>query len=117
MEKEKKVLLMTEEYWMSSQLSIARFYGGININGCEYVIVNKDGLDLFECSKLAEKEGREKAIEPGEPADLIPKTLVKAYKKLGRDEFIKRVEAGATEKELIESTKNRRKKNGKTEKQ
>lgn len=54
---------MTEEYWASSPFSIARYYGGISIGGVEYIIVNKEGKDIFECSEEAEKAGREKAIE------------------------------------------------------
>ena len=91
---------MTEEYWMNSQFSVARYYGGINISGHEYIIVNKEGKDIFECSRIAEKEGRDKAIEAGEPADLILATLQKAYKKLGRDRIIELIKEGKTEKEI-----------------
>lgn len=81
-------ILITEEYWANSQLSVARYYGGIRFNGVEYIIVNKEGKDVLECSYEAHKTGREKAIEPGEPADLIMKDFQKLYKKLGRDKFI-----------------------------
>lgn len=64
-------LLMTEEFWANSHLSVARYFGGITFEGRQYIIVDKLGRDLFECSAIADKEGREKAIEPGEPADLI----------------------------------------------
>lgn len=88
-------ILMEEEYWRSSQFSIARFYGRINVKiggeTIEYVIVNKDGKDIFECSAEAEKAGREKAIEPGEPADLVDKRYVPAYRKMGREAFIKMI--------------------------
>lgn len=40
-------ICMTEEYWANSQLSIARYYGRIKAGGHEYVIVNKDGMDVF----------------------------------------------------------------------
>lgn len=93
-------LLMTEEYWMNSQLSIARFYGGMELDGRKYIIVDKLGRDLWECGKIAEKEGRDKAIEAGEPADLILATLQKAYRKLGRDRIIELIKEGKTEKEL-----------------
>lgn len=79
---------MTEEYWANSQFSIARYYGGIKFNGHEYVIVNKDGKDIFECSDEAEKEGREKAIEPGEPCDLCRRDFVPLYRRLGRNAFL-----------------------------
>ena len=89
-------ILMEEEYWRSSQFSIARFYGRINVKiGGEtinYVIVNKEGKDIFECSLEAQKAGRDKAIEPGEPADLVDKRYVPAYRKMGREAFIKMLE-------------------------
>ena len=93
-------LLMTEEFWANSQLSIARYYGEITCNGRKYIIVDKLGRDLFECSAIADKEGREKAIEPGEPADLILSTLRFAYRKLGRDRIIELIKQGKTEEEI-----------------
>jgi len=81
-------ILMTEEAWMNSQLSIARYYGSINVGGHRYIIVDKLGRDLMECSMKAAKEGRDKAIEPGEPADLIREDFQKLYRKLGRERFI-----------------------------
>ena len=93
-------LLMTEEFWSNSQLSIARYYGEIIFCGRKYIIVDKHGRDLFECSAIADKEGREKAIEPGEPADLILSTLRFAYRKLGRDRIIELIKQGKTEEEI-----------------
>ena len=93
-------LLMTEEFWANSQLSIARYYGEIILDGRKYIIVDKLGRDLFECSAIADKEGREKAIEPGEPADLILSTLRFAYRKLGRDRIIELIKDGKTEDEI-----------------
>ena len=84
-----KAIVMTEEFWANSQLSIARYYGRIEVDGHEYVIVDKRGKDIFECSLEAEKQGRDKAIEPGEPADLCRANFVPLYKKLGRDAFLK----------------------------
>lgn len=85
-------ILMQEEYWRNSQLSIAKYYGRINVNiggeTIEYVIVNKEGKDIFECSLEAQKAGRQKAIEPGEPADLVDRRYVPAYRKMGRNAFI-----------------------------
>jgi len=81
-------ILLTEESWMNSNLSIARHYGAINIQGHRYIIVDKKGRDLYECSRLADEEGREKAIESGEPADLIRADFQNMYRKLGRDKFI-----------------------------
>lgn len=93
-------LLMTEEFWADSQLSIARYYGRITYNGRKYIIVNKHGRDLWECSAIAEREGRQYAIEPGEPADLVLDTLQMAYRKLGRERIIELIKDGKTEVEI-----------------
>ncbi len=89
-----KPLIMTEEYWMNTQLSIARHYGRIQFNGSEYIIVNKEGRDIFECSEIAEKQGRDKAIEPGEPCDLCRVDLIPAYRAFGRDRIIELIKEG-----------------------
>lgn len=93
-------LLMTEEFWANSQLSIARYYGVITFDGRKYIIVDKHGRDIYECSAIAEREGREKAIEPGEPADLVLSTLQMAYRKLGRESIIALIKEGKTEDEI-----------------
>ena len=89
-------ILMEEEYWRNSQFSIAKYYGAINVKiGGEtinYVIVNKEGKDIFECSEEAQKAGREKAIEPGEPVDLVDRRYVPAYRMMGREAFIKMIQ-------------------------
>lgn len=82
-------IVMTESYWANTQLSVARYSGRILFEGHEYVIVDKRGHDIFECSMEAEKAGREKAIEPGEPADLCRVDFVPIYRKLGREQFLK----------------------------
>ena len=82
-------LLMAEEFWMNSCFSIARHYGGMTFDGREYIIVDKHGRDLWECS-----------IESGEPADLILKSLKTAYRKLGRDQIINLIKDGKTEAEI-----------------
>lgn len=96
---------MTEEYWANSKLSIARYFGGIKYQGIEYIIVNKEGKDLWECSFEAQKAGRAKAIEPGEPADLIDQRYQSIYKKVGRDIFIEWVKEGFELKEMKENLK------------
>ena len=98
-------LLMTEEFWANSQLSIVRYYGEIVFDGRKYIIVDKHGRDIYECSAIAEREGREKAIEHGEPADLILSTLRFAYRKLGRDRIISLIKDGKTEAEIKEISK------------
>lgn len=82
-------IVMTEEYWVNSMLSIARYYGKIAVEGHEYVIVDKRGHDIFECSIEADKAGRENAIEPGESADLCRVDFVPIYRQLGRERFLK----------------------------
>ena len=81
-------ILMEEGYWANSQFSVSRYTGRIQVNGIVYVICNKEGKDIFECSIEAEKAGREKAIEPGEPADLCDQRYLPVYRKLGRERFI-----------------------------
>ena len=88
-------ILMEEGYWRNSQFSIARFYGVIKVKigneNIEYIIVNKEGKDILECSEEAQKAGREKAIEPGEPVDLIDRRYIPVYRKMGREAFIKMI--------------------------
>ena len=96
---------MTEEYWATSQFSIARYYGRIKVGGIEYIIVNKEGKDVFELSVEAEKAGRENAIEPGEPCDLIDKRYQPIYRKVGRDKFIEWVKDGLELKQMKERLK------------
>jgi len=87
-QKNKAPICMTEEFWANSQLSIARYYGHITFSGHEYWILDKRGRDLFECRAIADKDGRTKAIEPGEPADLVRQDFLKVYRELGRDRFL-----------------------------
>ena len=96
MEKEIKVILLTKESWMNSQLSVAKYFGGIQltVDGGKkrtFLIVNKEGKDLNQVS-----------IPAGEPADLVDKEFIPLYKKLGRNLFIGIVQANplASRKEL-----------------
>ena len=71
------VILMTKEYWLNSQFSIARFTGGIKLNGVEYWVV-------------------------GEERDLIDSDFEKYYTKLGRNEFMRILEQNKhTDKETV----------------
>lgn len=85
-------IVMAEEYWADSYLSVARYYGGIQFNGHEYQIVNKHGITIFELSDPDSKhyvgDGNRKAIELGEPADLVRKDFITYYRRLGRDRFL-----------------------------
>ena len=83
-----KIILMTEEQWANSQISIVMRYGSCCINGEFFVIVDKRGKYIFECSLEAERQGRDKAIEPGEPCDLVCCDYVPVYRKLGREGFL-----------------------------
>ena len=94
---------------MNSQFSVARFYGGMKLGGREYIIVNKEGKDLWECSAEAARTGRDKAIPAGEPADMIVKTLQRSYRKLGRDRIIDLIKQGKTEKEINQIAKGEKK--------
>lgn len=98
-------LLMTEEFWANTHLSVVRYYGHISFMGHEYIIVNKDGKDIFQLSAEAHKAGRKNAIEPGEPCDLVVKTLMVAYRKLGRDRIIALIKDGRSEKEINDIAK------------
>ena len=94
---------MAEEFWRNSQLSVARFYGSVRMNGKVWVIVNSRGMDLFECTAEAEKLGRDKAIPAGESADLVRQDFVKYYRKLGRNTFVEILKENgyASDKELL----------------
>lgn len=96
----KEVLLFPEEYWRNSQLSTVRHFGSCRIGEQEFVIVDKLGRDIFECSAIAEREGRDKAIEAGEPADLIDVRLQQAYRRLGRDRIIGLLKVGKTLRDI-----------------
>lgn len=82
---------MTEEYWANSQFSVARYYGGLQIGGKSYKIVNKQGATIFELSDPDSPyyvgDGN-MAIPPGEPADLVREDWIPVYRKLGREKFI-----------------------------
>ena len=96
MEKEFKPILLTKESWMNSQLSVAKYTGGVQVVGeggknRTFFVVNKEGKDLTQAG-----------ISEGEPADLVDKEFIPLYKKLGRTLFIEIVQANplASRKEL-----------------
>lgn len=64
-------ILIEEGYWMNSQLSVARFYGGIKFNGEEYVIVPPEN-------------------------DLLLSKWVPVFKALGRDRTVKLIKNGTS---------------------
>ena len=89
-------ICMAEEYWSTTYFSVARYYGGMQMNGHSYKIVNKKGITVFELSDPDSKyyvgDGEKQAIPPGQPADLVREDFIPFYKKLGRDAFIKVLE-------------------------
>lgn len=103
--KEQAPLVMAQEYWMNTHLSVARFSGCVRVFGHEYYVVDKNGRDLYECTKIANMEGRTKAIEAGEPADLCRKDFMKTYRKLGRDKVLELLKDGKSKKEIDEYAK------------
>ena len=82
-------LIIAKEHWLNSQLSVARFYGGISINGKQYIIMNHH---LMWSDKI--------------PADLVLRELIPAYHKLGRDKILELVKQGKSEKEIKEIAEN-----------
>ena len=76
-----KTIVIAKEAWLCSQLSIVKYYGGIDIsdeeNGTRHFLV-VDG-------KGQPYQGR---LSPREPADLVDKEFLPFYRKLGRDKFI-----------------------------
>ena len=87
---------------MNSYLSIARHYGGVRFRGYQYIVVDKLGRDLWECTFAKDRAGSDKAIPAGESADLVRMDFVKFYKALGRDKFLQVLKDNphATDKDL-----------------
>ena len=101
-----KPILMTREYWENTPLSLMRRTGICTMYGVTYILINKEGKDMFQCSHEADLEGRKFAIEPGEPADIIDSRFIDLYKKYGRDLFIEKLKK---EEITEESLKNKNK--------
>lgn len=62
-EKEEKCIVMDFGYWNNTPLSIAKFFGSVNLNGTLYVIV-------------------------GDDHDLVRVDFVGIYKRVGRAKFL-----------------------------
>lgn len=90
--------VIPEEVWADSMLSIARYYGGIKIKNEHYIVVNKEGISVYDLSNPKSKhyvgDGESKCIKPGEPCDLVNIKWVQVYKKLGRDKLFKLIKQG-----------------------
>lgn len=76
-----KTIVIAKEAWLCSQLSIAKYSGGIDISDEEngtrhFLVVDEKGQPY-----------QDKLI-PSAPADLVDKEFIPFYRKLGRDKFI-----------------------------
>lgn len=76
-----KAILIAKEYWMNSQLSVAKYTGGVTVTDKDgthrrYVVVNSKGSTDWT------------HLDASEPADLIDADFIEYYKKLGRDKMI-----------------------------
>lgn len=76
-------IIIAYDYWINSQLSIARHYGGMRINGQEYLIM-------------------------GGSHDLVRKDWCNIYMKLGRDKTIELIKSHTTLKEAKELLKKKK---------
>jgi len=86
----KRPIIIPEDVWANSQLSIVRHTGSISINGDVYTIVNKDGIDVFALSNPHSKyyvKG-DMVIPPGEPCDLCDIMAIKLYRQYGRERML-----------------------------
>lgn len=101
-------LVMTEDYWHNTHLSVVRHFGHIRFRGFRYIIVDKRGKDIWECSREADLLGRDKAIPAGEPCDLIWDRLQPAYRTLGRDRILQLLKDGSTYEDIKAEVKKAR---------
>ncbi len=102
-----ETIVYTEEYWMNSIFSIARYYGGCTIKGKDYIIVNKEGKsmrDLADKAKIGDV-----LIPASEPADLILVEWQPIYRALGRDAFIEHIKTNQDLKEAKKYVKSLKK--------
>lgn len=81
-------ILITKEVWLNSQLSIARFYGGISINETRYIIMGSE-QDLVDdkFAKYYHKLGREKFVQILKQNEYASKTSVAQAMKNALSEF------------------------------
>ena len=102
MEQKQTPIIITEEAWRNSYLSIAGRCGQITVNNHLYQIVNKHGITVFELSNPRSPHyvgDDAMAIPPGEPCDLVRADWIPVYRALGRDRTIELVKAGTDIKE------------------
>lgn len=87
---ENKLVLMTAEYWTTSVFSVAKYAGGVSFRGVDYLVVNKEGVTVFELSDPTSKHyvNGDMVIQPGEPMDLVREDWIPVYKALGREKIM-----------------------------
>ena len=97
-------IIITEEGWRNSYLSIVKYYGRIRAFGAEYMIVNEKGIDVFELSNPHSKHyvAGGMAIPEGKPCDLVRKDWIPVYRKLGRERTLEAVRMGLSKNGAIE---------------
>ena len=78
-------ILMTYDYWINSQFSVAQYTGGLRINGDNYVLAFSPTNNL--------------------KPDLLRVTWLPIYEKLGREKTIKLIQNGTTLKVAKEMTR------------
>lgn len=74
--------MFAKEFWLESQLSVAKYSGGIDISEPgdgtrHFLVVNAKGQPFY--GNLMQKNV---------PADLVDKDFIPLYRKLGRERFI-----------------------------
>lgn len=77
-----KSVIFAKEFWLHSQLSIAKYSCGISISESgkgkrHFEIVNEKGRPFFG-----------NVYQKNVPADLVDKEFIPLYQKLGREKFI-----------------------------
>lgn len=82
-----RAVVFAKEFWLYSQLSVAKYAGGIDISEPgdgkrHFLIVNEKGQPFSG-----------NVYQKNTPADLVDKEFIPLYKKLGRDLFISIVKA------------------------
>lgn len=82
-----RAVVFAKEFWLYSQLSVAKYSGGIDISEPgdgkrHFLIVNEKGQPFSG-----------NVYQENTPADLVDEKFIPLYKKLGRDLFISIVKA------------------------
>ena len=97
-------IIITEDHWRNSHLSIVRYYGQIKAFGTHYEILNKDGISVLELSNPHSEHfvSGGMAIPEGEPCDLVRKDWIPVYRKLGRERTLDAVRMGLSSQGAIE---------------